>query len=100
MVEKGPELATRWRVQLISWRTLRRRVEVVDTTAEGEPVVAVGPERLVLPSGARHFRRFVCCALCGAEFLDRRPVFSAGELDRPGRSALCTACSRLGGASS
>jgi hypothetical protein len=99
MVEKGPQLSTRLRVQLVSWRTLRRRAEVVDTTATGDPVVTVGPERLVLPGGARHFRRYVCCALCGAEFLDRKPVFSVGELDRPGRSALCAACSRLGGLS-
>lgn len=94
MVEKGPDLATRLRVQLVSWRTLRRRAEVVDTTPAGDPIVEVESERLVLPDGARHFRRFVPCAVCGTQLLGRERVSSVAELQHPGVPALCSQCAR------
>ena len=94
MVERRPGLRTRVRAELVSLRTLHRRVDVVDTTARGDPVVVVGEERLVLPPHARHFRRFVSCALCGDEFLGPAPVLSIDQLDTPSMPAVCMACAR------
>jgi LSD1 subclass zinc finger protein len=96
MAVDGPDLATRLRVRVVSWRTLRHRVAVVDTTEGGDPIVVVGAERLVLPRGARHFRRFVDCALCGTTFMGAHPVMSPDDLHVPGRPAICASCSRPG----
>jgi hypothetical protein len=96
MVERRPGWRTRVRVWVVSWRTLRRRTYLVTTTDGGDPVVSVGDERLVLPGRARHFRRFVSCALCGAEFVGSHAVLSFEELRRPSTPAVCTGCSRAG----
>ena len=96
MVEKRPDLRIRLRVELVSWRTLRRRVDVVDTTDAGDPVVSVGDELLVLPGRARHFRRFVTCEICGAEFLGSTPVLSLEQLERPSQPVVCATCAGPG----
>lgn len=93
-MDKGPDFATRLHVQMVAWRTLRRRAEVLDRTAHGDPIAVVASERLVLPAGARHFRRFVPCAVCGDELVGRERITSIDKLKRAEVPALCSACAR------
>ena len=81
---------------MVAVHTLRRWAVVVDTTDSGDPVVMVGEHRLALPGHARHFRRFVHCALCGREFLGPNPVLSMEQL-RYRSEVVCPDCSRPAG---
>jgi hypothetical protein len=96
MAADAPDLASRLHLRVVSWRTLHQRVAVVEITEDGDPIVVVGTERLVLPRRARHFRRFVDCAVCGTSFVGPHPVMSPADLHAPGRPAICASCSRPG----
>ena len=82
------------RAQWVAMRTIGRRIEAVSgQTAGGYPIYSVDTVSLVLPKGARHFRRLVPCAKCGQPVVDHsRPVHARSDLYREA-TVLCGRCS-------
>jgi len=55
------------RIHWLAFRALRARVKVMALTADGEPVVRAGSDRLVLRKGTRAFWTATECEACGSE---------------------------------
>jgi Mg2+ and Co2+ transporter CorA len=84
----------RRRAKRVALRTLQRVPTVVGENESGEPIVEVGPARLVLPHGAQHFRHLVRCSRCGRE-TPGEAVMNAGHLEHRRRgSVFCADCAR------
>ncbi len=88
MTAAKPSLRARW----IALRTLRHRIEATGETVDGHPVFVAAGVRLVLPEGARHFRRVRACAICGKE-MTGRPVMHPSRFEPVDDPHMCQDCS-------
>lgn len=84
-----PHLRARW----VALRSLHRRMDAVVGRSAAGPIYSVDAVRLILPPGARHFRRLAGCATCGQDVVDHaRPLRRQSDLSCDVR-LLCWRCS-------
>lgn len=62
-------------------------------TEQGSTVYEVNSVRLVLPSGAGHFKRLTPCAKCGRDAVGS-PILNVADLERPAHAMYCARCGR------
>lgn len=77
----------------VALRTLRQRPTLVGRAEDGAPVYEIRSVRLVLATGATHFRRLVTCARCERE-VPGPPVLTPADLARPASLVFCDRCAR------
>ena len=80
------------RATWVALRTVHDRIDAVVGQAEGYTVYSINTVRVVLPDGARHFRRVVPCAICGRDVVEHgSPVLRRADLYSPS-NVMCRTC--------